>query len=109
MKSLVFAAGDEVVLRYSAPSPRGGRLALGGAQPRLPVYTTEGGWLHLSAAELVDQTLATSAYRVRAVIDPPLRIGLATAISAIRPATLTQQSTLELLHQTAQEWLASPD
>ncbi len=34
---------------------------LGGAQARLPVYTTEGGWLHLSAAELVDQTLAAQA------------------------------------------------
>jgi L-alanine-DL-glutamate epimerase-like enolase superfamily enzyme len=34
---------------------------LGGAQDRLPVYTTEGGWLHLSVAELVDQTLAAQA------------------------------------------------
>jgi L-alanine-DL-glutamate epimerase-like enolase superfamily enzyme len=34
---------------------------LGGAQPRLPVYTTEGGWLHLSAQELVDQTLVAQA------------------------------------------------
>lgn len=34
---------------------------LGGAQPRVPVYTTEGGWLHLSAQELVDQTLAAQA------------------------------------------------
>jgi L-alanine-DL-glutamate epimerase-like enolase superfamily enzyme len=31
---------------------------LGGAQPRVPLYTTEGGWLHLSATELVEQTLA---------------------------------------------------
>lgn len=31
---------------------------LGGAQPRVPVYTTEGGWLHLSASELVEQSLA---------------------------------------------------
>ena len=38
---------------------------LGGAQPRLPVYTTEGGWLHLSAAELVDQTLAAQAQGFR--------------------------------------------
>jgi L-alanine-DL-glutamate epimerase-like enolase superfamily enzyme len=30
---------------------------LGGAQPRVPLYTTEGGWLHLSATELVEQTL----------------------------------------------------
>ncbi len=30
---------------------------LGGAQPRVPLYTTEGGWLHLSPQALVDQTL----------------------------------------------------
>jgi L-alanine-DL-glutamate epimerase-like enolase superfamily enzyme len=31
---------------------------LGGAQSRVPVYTTEGGWLHLGTDELVAQTLA---------------------------------------------------
>ena len=31
---------------------------LGGAQAKVPLYTTEGGWLHLSASELVEQTLA---------------------------------------------------
>jgi L-alanine-DL-glutamate epimerase-like enolase superfamily enzyme len=36
------------------------RLA-GGAKPRVPVYTTEGGWLHLQPAELVEQTLAAKA------------------------------------------------
>jgi L-alanine-DL-glutamate epimerase-like enolase superfamily enzyme len=35
--------------------------AAGGAQPRVPVYTTEGGWLHHSAAELVDESLAAQA------------------------------------------------
>ncbi len=34
---------------------------LGGAQASVPVYTTEGGWLHLSAGELVEQTLAAQA------------------------------------------------
>lgn len=34
---------------------------LGGAQSRLPVYTTEGGWLHLSPQALVDQTLEAKA------------------------------------------------
>ncbi len=34
---------------------------LGGAQPRVPVYTTEGGWLHLGASELVEQTLAAQS------------------------------------------------
>lgn len=33
------------------------RLA-GGAKPCVPVYTTEGGWLHLEPAQLVEQTLA---------------------------------------------------
>lgn len=34
---------------------------LGGAQPRVPVYTTEGGWLHLEVSELVEQTLAAQS------------------------------------------------
>lgn len=38
---------------------------LGGAQSRVPVYTTEGGWLHLGADELVAQTLAAQAQGFR--------------------------------------------
>lgn len=38
---------------------------LGGAQERVPVYTTEGGWLHLSASELVAQTQAAQAQGFR--------------------------------------------
>jgi len=34
---------------------------LGGAQARVPVYTTEGGWLHLDVAQLIDQTNAAKA------------------------------------------------
>lgn len=33
----------------------------GGAQRRVPLYTTEGGWLHLEPRALVDQTLAAKA------------------------------------------------
>lgn len=33
----------------------------GGAQPRVPTYTTEGGWLHHSAAQLVDEAQAAKA------------------------------------------------
>jgi L-alanine-DL-glutamate epimerase-like enolase superfamily enzyme len=36
-------------------------IAAGGAKPRIRTYTTEGGWLHLSAQELVDQTLRAQA------------------------------------------------
>jgi L-alanine-DL-glutamate epimerase-like enolase superfamily enzyme len=35
--------------------------AAGGARPRLPVYTTEGGWLHLDADTLVREALAAQA------------------------------------------------
>jgi len=35
--------------------------AAGGAQPRVPVYSTEGGWLHLAPDELVAQTLQAQA------------------------------------------------
>jgi L-alanine-DL-glutamate epimerase-like enolase superfamily enzyme len=33
----------------------------GGAQPSVPVYSTEGGWLHLSAEALVEDALAVKA------------------------------------------------
>ena len=36
-------------------------LAAGGAKRRIPVYTTEGGWLHLSTDQIVEQTLAAQA------------------------------------------------
>jgi L-alanine-DL-glutamate epimerase-like enolase superfamily enzyme len=36
-------------------------LMAGGAQQRVPVYTTEGGWLHLEPLELVEQTLNAQA------------------------------------------------
>jgi L-alanine-DL-glutamate epimerase-like enolase superfamily enzyme len=35
--------------------------AAGGAQSRIPVYTTEGGWLHLSPQALVRETVAAQA------------------------------------------------
>jgi len=35
--------------------------AAGGAKTRIPVYTTEGGWLHLSPDDLVRETLAAQA------------------------------------------------
>ncbi|MCC6867422.1 MAG: mandelate racemase/muconate lactonizing enzyme family protein [Burkholderiales bacterium] len=35
--------------------------AAGGAQPRVPVYTTEGGWLHHSARQLIDESVAAKA------------------------------------------------
>ena len=42
-------------------------LLLGGAQARVPVYSTEGGWLHLQAEELVEQTLQAQSLGFRGV------------------------------------------
>ena len=39
--------------------------AAGGAQPKVPVYTTEGGWLHLPMESLVAQTLEAKAQGFR--------------------------------------------
>src|SRR5215510_7251158 len=39
--------------------------AAGGAQPKVPVYTTEGGWLHLPTSSLVTQTLEAKALGFR--------------------------------------------
>jgi len=36
-------------------------VAAGGARQRIPVYTTEGGWLHLPVETLVSETLAAQA------------------------------------------------
>ena len=39
----------------------------GGAQTRIPVYDTEGGWLHLKPGELVENTLSAKSRGFRAV------------------------------------------
>jgi LysR family nitrogen assimilation transcriptional regulator len=56
----------------------------------------------------VMRSVRPSAYSVRPIVAPELRIALSTAISSLRPTTLTQQATLELLQQIAQEWLGQP-
>ncbi|MEN9889550.1 MAG: HTH-type transcriptional regulator CynR [Pseudomonadota bacterium] len=56
----------------------------------------------------VMRSVRPSAYALRAIGAPALRIPLATATSSLRPSTLTQQATLELLREVAQEWLRAP-
>ena len=56
----------------------------------------------------VMRSVRPSAYSTRRIGEPALRIALSTATSALRPSTLTQQATLELLEQTAREWLDQP-
>ena len=50
----------------------------------------------------VASSIKPSAFTVRAISDPPLRTRLSLATSSLRPATLTQQATLDLIRQTTQ-------
>ena len=62
----------------------------GGAQPRVPVYTTEGGWLHHPTEQLVEEALRAKALGFRGaklkVGRPSLAEDLAR-LSAVRDAT----------------------
>jgi L-alanine-DL-glutamate epimerase-like enolase superfamily enzyme len=60
--SLALAAVDSALWdlrcrRAGLPLP----MAAGGAKASLPLYTTEGGWLHLEPAALIDDALAAKA------------------------------------------------
>ena len=60
--SLALAAIDTALWDRNA---RAAKLPLwrlaGGAQNRVPVYTTEGGWLHIEPEQLVEQTMVAKA------------------------------------------------
>ncbi len=51
----------------------------------------------------VASSVRPSAFSLRPIGEPPLRISVALATSALRPATLTQQATVALLRQTADQ------
>ena len=55
----------------------------------------------------VMRSVRPSAYTTRPIKEPELRIGLSTSTSSLRPSTLTQQATLELLQLIARQKLAS--
>lgn len=90
-------------------------MAAAGCKPRIALeidgvsaildLVADGAGCAILSRHAVMRSVRPSAYAVRAIGDPSLRIGLATAISAHRPSTLTQQATLTLLEQTAHEWL----
>jgi LysR family nitrogen assimilation transcriptional regulator len=56
----------------------------------------------------VASSVQPSAFTMRAIAEPPLRTRLSLATSSLRPATLTQQATLDLMRATTQARLAGP-
>ena len=55
----------------------------------------------------VASSIKPSAFTVRAIGQPPLRTRLSLATSSARPATLTQQATMELVRATTQARLSA--
>ena len=47
-------------------------------------------------------TVRPSVYILRAIHEPVLRSRVSLATSSLRPSTLTQQATLQLIRQTAE-------
>ncbi len=68
----------------------------------------DGAGVALLSRNAVMRSVRPSAYALRPVSAPALRSPLTTAVSSLRPTTLTQQATLELLRSVALEWLQSP-
>lgn len=62
-------------------------LMAGGAQPRVPLYTTEGGWLHLEKEALVDDALAAKA---RGFAGCKLKVGRPPAEDVARIAAVRE-------------------
>lgn len=60
----------------------------------------DGAGAALLSRNAVSSSVRPSAYQMRAVCNPPLRTRLCLAVSATRPTTLTQQTTLELIRRT---------
>lgn len=48
----------------------------------------------------VESCVRPSAYQLRSIVSPGLHTRLCLAVSSVRPATLTQQTTAELIRQT---------
>jgi len=63
--------------------------AAGGAQSRVPVYTTEGGWLHHSEHQLVDEAVAAKAQGFRGA---KMKIGKPTIAEDVRRLASVRQA-----------------
>lgn len=55
----------------------------------------------------VDRSVRPSAFTLRAIHEPVLRSRVSLATSSLRPSTLTQQATLQLIRQTADRVMGS--
>jgi LysR family nitrogen assimilation transcriptional regulator len=75
--------------------------------PAILDLVADGAGSAILSRNAVARSIKPSAFRVRAISAPALNIELSTAVSSLRPSTLTQLATLQLIRETAQQLLAS--
>ena len=80
-------------------------LEIDGVAAILDLVADGAGYAVLSR-NAVKHSIRPSAFSTRTLGQPALRIELTTAISALRPTTLTQQATLELLREITRQHLS---
>ena len=76
----------------------------GGAQPRVPVYTTEGGWLHHPAQQLVDESVEAKARGFRGA---KLKVGKPTIAEDVARLAAVREAVgdaFELMVDANQAW-----
>jgi LysR family nitrogen assimilation transcriptional regulator len=79
-------------------------LEIDGVSAILDLVADGAGYAILSR-NAVMRSVRPSAFSVRPLCDPPLNVALTTAVSSVRPTTLTQQATLALITEVAAQWL----
>ena len=77
--------------------------------PAILELVADGAGAAILSRNAVARSINPSAFSVRRINAPALTIALSTAISSLRPSTLTQQATLNLIRETAQQLLTSAE
>ena len=77
--------------------------------PAILELVADGAGAAILSRNAVARSINPSAFSVRRINSPSLSIALSTAISSLRPSTLTQQATLNLIRETAQQLLTSAE
>jgi LysR family nitrogen assimilation transcriptional regulator len=77
--------------------------------PAILELVADGAGAAILSRNAVARSINPSAFSVRRINAPALTIVLSTAISSLRPTTLTQQATLNLIRETARELLTAAE
>ncbi len=79
----------------------------GGAQPRVPVYTTEGGWLHHPAQQLVDESVAAQSSGFRGAKIKVGKPSIAEDVARLAAVRESVGPAFELMVDANQAWTVS--